>query len=448
MLSKRAWPDILPGFRRSAIKDFIKKQFPALVGLRRRLKAQAKTRDLQKRAAAIVALEAGKKAAIRQKDSIRVAFVISFSSVWKLDHLYELMQADPQFSPCIVIAPIIDRDESWSRNEVEANLAYHRDRAREVHVGQRDDAFNRRMIADIAPDVVFATNPFSLIPDSLHLELLESHLMCYVPYHIEVGRYDGDQGQYNSYFHNAAWKIFSPHQVSRQTFEAVQLRRGKNVTVTGYPGIEPLLSKAPVRTPVWKPGPGKRVIWAPHHTINTPKLPYSNFLEYAERFKALADEYTGRLRWCFKPHPLLYPKLLDHPDWGKERTDAYFEFWKSHESSQLETGDYIDLFRDSDAMVHDSGSFLAEYLYVDKPVLYMWSSPEVTSFFNGFGLEALEACARADDWDDIQTFLDDLIADEDRLKEARAAFLDQWDTGRGLTPSEKILDELRRDLTG
>ncbi len=408
---------------------------------------RAKTKELKRKALATAALEGQKIKKTKQKKEIRVAFVVNFGSAWKLDCLYELMQNDPHFSPCIIIAPIIGQNSDWSQSEVSAVLNYHQDRNREIYVGEVDDDFNRNLLEKIAPDIVFATNPFALVPTSLHFELIEKYLVCYVPYHMEVGRYGGDQAQYNSLFHNSVWKIFSPHSVSLKTFQDVQIRQGENVIVTGYPGIEKLISPSSSQDKAWKPGVGKKIIWAPHHTIDTPSLPYSNFIEFAEFFKSLAGEYSGRIRWCFKPHPLLFPKLLNHPNWGEERTTSYFEFWREHESSQVETGEYIDLFKESDAMIHDCGSFLAEYLYVDKPVLYMWSSPNVTSFFNDFGLKALSACSRADDETHIRNFIENLIAQEDDMQLSRKSFLQEWSFEGCNSPSERILSHLKQELS-
>ena len=120
---------------------------------------------------------------------------------------------------------------------------------------------------------------------------------------------------------------------------------------------------------------------------------------------ALADRYRDRVQWAFKPHPLLRSKLYRHPDWGRERTDAYFGYWAESGHCQLELGSYVDLFRQSDAMIHDSGSFLAEYLYLDKPVMFLQSVENIADFLNDFGLEAFGACEHARRFEEVESFV-------------------------------------------
>ena len=78
-----------------------------------------------------------------------------------------------------------------------------------------------------------------------------------------------------------------------------------------------------------------------------------------------------KLQIAFKPHPRLLSELYDHKDWGTEKADAYYEKWRTLANGQLETGDFVDLFYYSDAMIHDSDSFVIDYLYFDKPEMFI-----------------------------------------------------------------------------
>lgn len=386
---------------------------------------------------------------IRAKKIIRVAFVVLHEPTWKTDRLFRLMMSNPVFSPCILVAPDVHGPEDWSGQEMQKTYEFFQKRGFEVHLGSRDDDKNRALLREVAPDVIFLNNPHGLTCHSLHMELIEKYLTCYVAYHIEVGRYNRDQAQYNRTFHNAIWKIFAPHEDSFETYTKVQKRKGENVVVTGYPGLEVFSTPAADKQSAWKCTEKKRIIWAPHHTINMPALPYSNFLRYADLFISLAKEYSRDVHWSFKPHPLLEPNLCKHPDWGPERTAEFYEFWRNSEQTQLDLGGYDDLFKNSDAMIHDSGSFLAEYLYVDKPVLYLWSSPDVQNFFNGFGQKALAACSRADDEQDIRTFIDCVIRGDNVGSDARRQFRTNYPLNfSGEMPSDLIIKELATSLRG
>src|SRR5699024_801734 len=117
-------------------------------------------------------------------------------------------------------------------------------------------------------------------------------------------------------------------------------------------------------------------------------LSYSTFLDYAEFILQLANDYKDEIQIAFKPHPNLRGKLNDV--WGVEKTNTYFQKWKCLSNGQVEDGGYIDLFATSDAMIHDSGSFVIEYLYTKKPVQFLISSEKVKEEFNEIGKEALK----------------------------------------------------------
>ena len=101
----------------------------------------------------------------------------------------------------------------------------------------------------------------------------------------------------------------------------------KNVEVVGYSLYDQF--KTEVKTDPWQSKDKKRIIWAVHHSIlNDDLAECSTFLKYAEFMKIFAIE-NQNLEIAFKPHPHLKEHLYKHEDWGKEKTDAYFDFWKN-----------------------------------------------------------------------------------------------------------------------
>ena len=143
--------------------------------------------------------------------------------------------------------------------------------------------------------------------------------------------------------------------------------------------------------------------------------------------KKLCSKYKEKLVWCFKPHPLLKPKLYIHPEWGKEKADLYYDFWKNEENTQIELGEYTNLFCTADAMIHDSSSFLAEFLYTKKPVLYTISEKnDCFSNFSEFGKKAYNSCYHAKNITDIDNFLTEIITNPTiDLKQEHLDFLTQ-----------------------
>lgn len=351
-------------------------------------------------------------AGLKGKEKIRVVFLAIHKSVWKVDTVFQRMLEDPFFEPEILVCPYTPYGEERMLEDMEQAYSYFKDKGYPVVKSLKGDG-SWVKLEEIQPDIVFFTNPHNLTRKEYYEDAYLNYLSCYVPYHHEVGNYSGNIGQYNQFFHNAQWLIFVPHQNSYETFKKFCQTKAVNVLVTGYPMFESLfyndignfneISK-------WENSDNRiRIIWSPHHTIDSEELPYSNFLKYAESIKNLACEHKSHAVWSFKPHPILKSKLYDHPKWGRAKTDEYYLFWKNEEYAQLDEGEYFDLFQQSDAMIHDSGSFLAEYLYFKKPVLYTMAEANSLSFFNDFGEKALKSCRIANNFLDIEVFVKELI---------------------------------------
>lgn len=216
---------------------------------------------------------------------------------------------------------------------------------------------------DIAPDIIFYTNPYQgLIMDKYYITNFMDTLTCYTNYAFYVS--NRHKEVYGQLFNSILWKTFYETTIHEKMAKDYDRNKGNHVVVTGYPSMENLIYGSRSCDNVWKNCDEniKRIIWAPHHTIDLREgLGYSNFLKYYKFMLNIADEYKDRVQIAFKPHPLLKAKLYNHVEWGKERTEKYYSLWESNRNTQLETDDYIDLFNSSDAMILDSGYFTVEY---------------------------------------------------------------------------------------
>ncbi|EEO7736005.1 hypothetical protein G6U45_001838, partial [Campylobacter coli] len=85
---------------------------------------------------------------------------------------------------------------------------------------------------------------------------------------------------------------------------------------------------------------------------------------------------------------------------------------------------YFQSFADSDAIIHDCGSFTAEYLFTGKPACYMlMQEDDISNKFLNIGQKCLENYYHAFNEKDIINFIQDVVIDEnDTLKESRELF--------------------------
>lgn len=388
---------------------------------------------------------------IRKKEKIRVAFFLIEAAVWKLDNVFKLMIEDEKFDPILVICPYtvyghevmietMDRAEKFIK---EKGYNY-------IRTFNSDNDSWLDVKKELKPDIVFFTNPHNLTrKEYLILNYLDI-LTCYVPYGFMLANIQ--QLQFNQLFHNLLWKSFYETTIHKSMAEKYAVNKGRNVIVTGYPMCDVFIAKNYNTTDVWKikDRSVKRIIWAPHHTIeiDDKELAYSSFLHDFHFVYELLDRFAGRIQIAFKPHPILKSKLYKHSLWGKEKTDEYYELWSSHENGQLEEGDYVDLFLTSDAMILDSISFIAEYYYTGKPSLFTVRDITIINKFNEFGKLAYDQLYKANDHEEILSFIENVVIKGNDTKYlVRNNFVKKYLLPTGSrTASENIIFSLRKEI--
>ncbi|MNT33991.1 CDP-Glycerol:Poly(glycerophosphate) glycerophosphotransferase [compost metagenome] len=219
--------------------------------------------------------------------------------------------------------------------------------------------------------------------------------------------------------------------------------------MTGYPGFDEFLMNEMPNNDVWKnKNPNfKKIIWAPHHLM-TELNRMSNFLEYHDFFLEVAVKYQDRIQIAFKPHPLLRVKLENDPNWGKDRTDKYYEQWENLPNGQFENAEYVDLFLTSDALIHDCGSFISEYLFTMKPTLFMVRDEDVMKMWSVYGESALSVHYQSRNKKELENFIELVVLNgNDLMLEQRREFVNNILISENkLTASENIMNYLKDEI--
>lgn len=374
---------------------------------------------------------------LKDKPTIKCVFLALFKSEWKYREVYRLMEKHPRFEPVVLVCPIVNYGRENMLENMNDCYNYLQEigcRVMKAYDEKTDTYVNLR---DLQPDILFYTNPYGgLIDDRYYITHNFDILTAYVPYFIcyslEFRLF------YNDPFHNYVWRRYSESDYHKKMAEKHSMNKGINAVSTGYPGIEPFLNP-PKKTHSEKKK--KIIIWAPHHTIEpVTEIIYSScFLYYDETMLRLAEKYASQAEFVFKPHPLLKNKLYEK--WGKEKTDAYYRRWEEMPNTSLNEGDYTELFFESDAMIHDSGSFAVEYLYLDKPVMRTLNHMKLEKMYCEFGLDCISNHYLAHNEQDIEQFIQNVINDIDPMKEQRGKFIKETLLPKG-SPSQNIIDDI------
>ena len=389
---------------------------------------------------------------VRQRGEARVVFIAMSVSLWKYQHLVETLRADRRFKVTVVLSPALDFDSQQQTRDVEALRSYFQQK--QVPYIDFDLTGKTRPFdikAKLDPDIIFYPQPYEhlLVPEHDCLAFYD-RLLCFYPYSFMTGK---GKLTYDFHFHNLAWRLYYPNEEIRREAQKTAWNKGRNVRIVGHPngddfgawnGQDPWNKMSDSR-------PRKRIIWAPHFSFDDKfgQLPRGNFLWMAHFMLDLAQRYQEFVQIAFKPHPRLLTELYAHPEWGKQRTDEYYQLWATMPNTQLETGQYVDLFMSSDAMIHDSASFVIEYLYTHKPVMYV--SRDIEHFLTGQTMLSCEAFRQlyiGKNERQIIDFVDQVVlGGDDPMMPQRLAFYQRYlMPPDGKTVAQNTLDDLVKSI--
>ena len=118
----------------------------------------------------------------------------------------------------------------------------------------------------------------------------------------------------------------------------------------------------------------KKIIWAPHHMIDGEFSTFQWNYQFMYEFAKAHPEIS----WVVKPHPNLVHTAIGKKVFSSVQSyKDYFQKWDSLPNAKVYTGTYYQaIFATSDGMIQDCGSFIFEYQYVDKPMIYLLTGKE------------------------------------------------------------------------
>lgn len=378
---------------------------------------------------------------------VSVVFMAIDVALWRYQHLYELMSADKRFIVNIVLTPCIGREQEKDLAGLRQYFGQRGISYIDYHAGEQPLDIRRQ----INPDIIFYTQPYEhlLVPE-YDCRNFYDRLVCYMPYAF----WTFEKFAYNLHFCNRAWRLYYPIDSYKELARRQASNHGRNVRVVGYANADDFMSGH--HQEAWKPmtdgKPRKRIIWAPHFTIRNIKgtIPArSNFLWMAQLMLTLAREYADRVQIAFKPHPALLTQLYKEEGWGKERTDEYYQLWQQMDNTQLETGQYVDLFMGSDAMIHDSGSFAVEYHYTQKPTMFVSADMEsILDPQSDFGKKAYAMHYIGENEADIRHFIDDVVlgGNDPMLPQRQQFYHDYLLPPNGKSVAQNVVDDIVKSL--
>lgn len=308
-----------------------------------------------------------------RKRKINVVFLVNEISKWKAQRLYEYLCDDTHFNPIIgLTCADVDWNLSLEERKSKRNNLIDFFMSRNMHFVELCDVNNMKSVPlySINADIVFYQQPWNIHEDQRPHKVSKHQLTCYFPYY--VPNYSLLTTDCQKGFHYLLWRYYhlSDEWVKSLDEAIPQYLRAVKVVASGHPMLD-VINKSS-NTKCTKE---KRVIYAPHWSV------YSDVFDNAEKYSTF--QHNGKeildfakkhpeIHWSFKPHPTLKTSLLRTKLWTENEIEKYYKEWS--EIGEICSGEYVDLFWESSALITDCGSFLVEYPCTKNPIIRLVSS--------------------------------------------------------------------------
>lgn len=383
--------------------------------------------------------------ALKRKNKIAVGFLVFSSSMWNCGEIYRLFENDDRFEPMIFVRPEYAKREKIEEELYNATVNFFKNHNYTV-VGLKDETELYEM-----PDILFHQQPYgdSSILGIQHLPL--STLNIYIPYSISVDFEQGDR--YHTLGYKLSWKVFCASNYDLKLYKEYA-KHSSNGMYLGYPKMDVFYTEELAENP-WKTDENsdsqnvKKIIYAPHHSIGENSIHFSTFADNYNGIYEYALSHPSTTSWIIKPHPALkYQSIMNGIFEDEAAYDTYMEKWDSLPNARAVTdGTYFDIFKTSDGMIGDSVSFLSEYQFTGKPLLFL-TRPEQR--FTPYGEELIKILYKSpgSDISAIEEFIEKiLVNDNDYMKNERDNFfkkyLDYMSDGNAVSASKAIYQYIK-----
>lgn len=409
------------------------------------LVAKYREREKYKRRAYAVRKHYEEVAAEKKKSSrLRFGAYIMYDSSCGCDGLVNLMKKEPwHWDIKMAVIPDISRGYAHMLNAYQQTRNFLIQRYGTENVTDGYDIVHDKYI-DLSEqfDIIYCSNPYDAMAAEVHsIKYLSTKdvLPVYIGYGFENARLIS-LSRLKSYELNFVWKCFTETEFSRKDYKKHGLIKGKNVVLSGYGKMDSLFEYS-----LHIEKEKKKILLSPHHTISLESLPLSNFQKYCDLILQLPELFPD-IDFVFRPHPLLFHNLLHEKLWSQQQIDEYLVKIKRKGMEYSDGGDYFQLFSECDAIVHDCGSYITEWLYTGKPCCFVWNENLKKRHLTKLGLQALKR------YNCIACSKDEIIGFIRRVESGDTGYLRQCENNRGWiaenimihypNASKKILEEI------
>lgn len=310
------------------------------------------------------------------KEKITVGFLVNDDCKWQYQSLYDELVENESFTPLVFIC-----GGHCDYLDFQKTYAFFKKKGMNVEIID-----NLHKPRKYGVDIFFYQQPWGFIGFRMKFNLLyssASSLSCYVSYGLHLVDYSKKliAENYTKRFHALLWMMFVEDESFIPLFSKYANQKITNCRTVNHSRLDDYFT---TNGSTIAKGNKKCVIYAPHHSFGADSLDCATFKQNGKFILELAQKYKNEVMWVFKPHPRFKFALVNGGIMTKSEADDYFNAWNEL-GIVYDTGGYFDLFMQSDALITDSISFLAEYLPSQHPILHIKKNDAIfNEFANSF----------------------------------------------------------------
>ena len=354
-----------------------------------------------------------------KRRKLRVGFFIYDETKWKCQTLYDIFENSNEFTPVILATKNCSPKFNFNFQKPETIkkiYQFFKNKSMNVEYAYDFDKDCYIPFEKFNLDIIFYQHPWYIETSQGPVVCSKFALTYYVPYYLPSTTFPQD---YYLRFHRYIHKYCVLNQELVDRYSNLMANKGKNLLPIGTPQLDYFyLDKNSNQE-------RKYLIYAPHWSVNhVNTIAYSTFLWSGKIILEYAKKHP-ELNWIFKPHPCLKSSLITNDYWSEKEVDDYYKEW-DNVGMRYESGDYLDLFQQSYAMITDCGTFLTEFFLTKMPVIHL-VTPDSVPFIDHIN-KISATYYRAQNEDELEKYFNEVIINKnDYMKEKRLELLDKLD---------------------
>lgn len=353
-------------------------------------------------------------------DRIRAAYLVFEPETWdKQEPVYrEMLRRDdvevdvlvvPSFNGGFSVGKKYGRELEFFQNECESVIPVY------------DTCGKLLDIKKANYDFVFYEDPYNRhMPWSLRShQVVRYSKICYIPYGLSGSSVFDSIADNREFFRNVAY-TFCDIPEKRETFiRAFQRTCDKGLQhfeYMGYPALEKYYSSRFCGNDQLR----KRLTWTPRWSYDK-KIGGSHFIEYKDEFLKYAKSRTD-CSFTLRPHPMMFTEFVSKGIMAECDVSKYKAELDRLGVTLSQNEPITDVLLDTDILLTDYSSIIVMYFLTGRPVIYCSSAIPFNDAY-----EAMKpGMYIANNWDDVERYLDGIMSGNDYLEETRRAIIENY----------------------